>query len=105
MTDKKPYWAEDMIKNCIEAERIETYYETPTMWLQHGNNVFRVRRWPSGRYEVMDVANGPCKDLSAFNFGAFVEFFWNAGSISGFQVDNNNGMDLKRERTKQEDVQ
>ena len=106
MTKERPfYWPEDMIKEWIEGERLDTPYESPTMWLQHGRNVHRVRRWPSGRYEVVDITTSEYTDMNTSEFAAFLAGFWKEGSISGFQVDNNNGMDLKRERTGQEDVQ
>lgn len=104
MTKKDPYWAADKIKEWIDAELRETYYQSPSMWLQHGTDVYRARRWPSGRYEVVDITTSKYTDMNTSEFAAFLAGFWKAGSISGFQVDNNNGMDLRRERTGQEEV-
>jgi len=105
MTKERPlYWAEDKIKEWIEGERLDTHYQTPSMWLQHGNNVFRVRRWSSGRYEIVDLTTSKYSDLGTSEFAAFVAGFWKEGSISGHAIDNNDGMDLRRERIGAEDV-
>jgi len=92
MTKERPlYWPEDRIKEWIEGERLDTHYQTPTIWMQHGNNAFRVRRWPSGRYEIVDTTNSEYTDMSSSEFAALLNGFWMGGSISGHAIDNNDG--------------
>ena len=87
----------DVIKDQIEAEQRFSYYHEPSMYLTYCMEVFEVRRRPDS-WSVFNVTKGLLQLLDDAAFTKFFNDFMGQRMLSAFEIDRNDGMDLKRVR-------
>ena len=87
----------DIIKDQIEVEQRTSYYHEPSVYLTYCDQVFQVTRRPQS-WSVFNLTNGRLESLDDAAFTKFFNDFMGQRMLSAFEMDNNDGMDLKRVR-------
>ena len=94
---KEPRNPADMIKDQIEVEQRTSYYHEPSVYLTYCDQVFQVTRRPQS-WSVFNLTNGRLESLDDAAFTKFFNDFMRQPLLSAFEIDRNDGMDLKRVR-------
>ena len=94
---KEPRNPADIIKDQIEVEQRTSYYHEPSVYLTYCDQVFQVTRRPQS-WSVFNLTNGRLESLDDAAFTKFFNDFMGQRMLSAFEMDNNDGMDLKRVR-------
>ena len=91
----------DVVKDQIEGAQQSNYHE-PSMYLTYCMEVFEVRRRPDS-WSVFNVTKGRLELLDDAAFTRFFNRFMTQTMVSMFEIDRNDGMDLKRVRDRVEE--
>lgn len=94
---KEPRNPADIIKNQIEVEQRTSYYHEPSVYLTYCDQVLQVTKHPQF-WSVFNLTNGNMELLNDQSFTKFFNDFMSQPMLSCFEMDNNDGMDLKRVR-------
>lgn len=86
----------DVVKDQIEAAQQSNYHE-PSMYLTYCMEVFEVRRRPDS-WSVFNVTRSRLELLDDAAFTRFFNRFMGQRMLSAFEIDRNDGMDLRRVR-------
>ena len=87
----------DVIKEHLEGEQQSNYHE-PSMYLTYCTDVFEVRRRPDSWWWVFNLTTKRLESLDDRSFTKFFNDFMKQRMLSAFEIDRNDGMDLKRVR-------
>jgi hypothetical protein len=100
MTDKNPA---DIIKDQIECDQNTSYIHEPTAYITYCDSVYQIKRRPGG-WAVFDLKAGHHLGvLKDFDFTRFFNDFMQQRVLSAFEIDNNNGQDIRRVREGREE--
>ena len=94
---KEPRNPADIIKDQIEVEQRTSYYHEPSVYLTYCDQVFQVTRRPQS-WSVFNLTTGRLESLDDAAFTKFFNDFMGQPLLSAFEIDRNDGMDLKRVR-------
>lgn len=94
---KEPRNPADIIKNQVEVEQRTSYYHEPSVYLTYCDQVFQVTRRPQS-WSVFNLTTGRLESLDDAAFTKFFNDFMGQRMLSAFEIDRNDGMDLKRVR-------
>ncbi len=94
---KEPRNPADIIKDQIEVEQRTSYYHEPSVYLTYCDQVFQVTRRPQS-WSVFNLTTGRLESLDDAAFTKFFNDFMRQPLLSAFEIDRNDGMDLKRVR-------
>lgn len=86
----------DVVKDQIEAAQQSNYHE-PSMYVTYCMEVFEVRRRPDS-WSVFNLTTGRLESLDDAAFTKFFNDFMGQPMLSTFEIDRNDGMDIKRVR-------
>lgn len=94
---KEPRNPADIIKDQIEVEQRTSYYHEPSIYMTYCDQVFQVTRRPQS-WSVFNLTTGRLESLDDAAFTKFFNDFMRQPLLSAFEIDRNDGMDLKRVR-------
>jgi hypothetical protein len=93
---KEPRNPADVIKDHLEAQQ-QSYYHEPSIYMTYCEQVLQVTKRPQS-WSVFNLTTGRLESLDDRSFTKFFNDFMRQPLLSAFEIDRNDGMDLKRVR-------